>query len=152
VAAVLSDETPAARDDSVFPHSFGLTKRETDVLRFVGARYGNAEIAERLGISKRTVESHVAALFRKLDVLDRPALIRAARGAQALPPRTDAQARHLIRAAAARARAEAELQRNVARNTVRLLSDAVAQQRVVTRQLDVACQVQRPDQLGADTV
>lgn len=56
----------------------GATKRETQVLELVLARYDNAEIAARLHISKRTVEGHVAALMRKFAVPDRRALRRAA--------------------------------------------------------------------------
>src|SRR5215471_16618677 len=52
-----------------------ITRRETDVLRLVVARLRNGEIATRLNISKRTVESHVAGLLRKLEVRDRSQLI-----------------------------------------------------------------------------
>ena len=48
------------------------------MLRLVVARYSNTEIAARLIVSKRTVESHMAALFRKFAVTDRAALIRIA--------------------------------------------------------------------------
>jgi len=54
-----------------------ISRREAQVLGLVLAPYPNAEIASRLGVSKRTVESHVSALLRKLAVRDRPALIRA---------------------------------------------------------------------------
>lgn len=52
-----------------------LTRRELEILEFVVARYTNAEIAGALTISKRTVESHVSALRRKVGVSDRPTLI-----------------------------------------------------------------------------
>ncbi|HET6878218.1 MAG TPA: helix-turn-helix transcriptional regulator [Jatrophihabitans sp.] len=52
-----------------------LTRRELEILDFVAARYTNAEIAAALTISKRTVESHVSALRRKLGAADRPTLI-----------------------------------------------------------------------------
>lgn len=103
------NETPTAKDPvSVLSRSSALTRRETDVLRLVGARYANAEIAERLRISKGTVESHMAALFRKLDVPDRPALIRAIQDAAPGHAPADSQERHRIRVAAAQARADAE--------------------------------------------
>jgi predicted ATPase/DNA-binding CsgD family transcriptional regulator len=52
----------------------GITEREADVLSAVAERLHNREIADRLHISVRTVESHVSALLRKLDVSDRTAL------------------------------------------------------------------------------
>jgi DNA-binding CsgD family transcriptional regulator/tetratricopeptide (TPR) repeat protein len=56
----------------------GITGREMEVLECLGARLTNAEIAERLYISIRTVESHVSALLRKLGEQDRRALARRA--------------------------------------------------------------------------
>jgi predicted ATPase/DNA-binding CsgD family transcriptional regulator len=52
----------------------GVTGRETEVLAALAERLRNREIAERLHVSVRTVESHVAALLRKLAVADRTAL------------------------------------------------------------------------------
>ncbi|MGA5764376.1 ATP-binding protein [Nonomuraea bangladeshensis] len=55
-----------------------ISPRETEVLELVGAHLSNAEIAARLCISVRTVESHVSSLLRKLEVPDRRALARRA--------------------------------------------------------------------------
>jgi predicted ATPase/DNA-binding CsgD family transcriptional regulator len=52
----------------------GVTEREAEVLLAVTERLRNREIAGRLHVSVRTVESHVAALLRKLGVADRVAL------------------------------------------------------------------------------
>jgi DNA-binding CsgD family transcriptional regulator/tetratricopeptide (TPR) repeat protein len=57
----------------------GVTSREAEVLDALVARFTNAEIAERLYISVRTVESHVSALLRKLAEPDRRALATRAR-------------------------------------------------------------------------
>jgi predicted ATPase/DNA-binding CsgD family transcriptional regulator len=53
----------------------GVTEREADVLSAVAQRLHNREIADRLYISVRTVESHISALLRKLGVTDRAALV-----------------------------------------------------------------------------
>ena len=54
----------------------GVTAREAEVLAMIGGRLTNQEIAARLFISVRTVESHVSALLRKLALPGRPALIQ----------------------------------------------------------------------------
>jgi predicted ATPase/DNA-binding CsgD family transcriptional regulator len=52
----------------------GVSEREAEVLALVGEHLTNAEVAARLFISVRTVESHVSSLLRKLRVGDRRAL------------------------------------------------------------------------------
>ena len=52
----------------------GVSDREADVLALVGDHLTNAQIASRLYLSVRTVESHVSSLLRKLGVTDRRAL------------------------------------------------------------------------------
>jgi DNA-binding CsgD family transcriptional regulator len=48
-----------------------LTPREVEVLAFVAQGLRNAEIARRLVLSQKTVEHHVSAILRKLDVTTR---------------------------------------------------------------------------------
>ncbi|MFB7586772.1 LuxR C-terminal-related transcriptional regulator [Streptomyces sp. NPDC056169] len=55
-----------------------ISSREADVLALLGEHLSNAEIAARLFLSVRTVESHVSSLLRKLAVPDRRALSRRA--------------------------------------------------------------------------
>lgn len=57
----------------------GVTVREFEVLRLVVERFGNAEIAERLFLSPRTVERHVANLRVRTGQSSRADLIRYAR-------------------------------------------------------------------------
>ena len=48
-----------------------LTPRERDVLRLIARGYAYKEIARELGISAKTVESHVSAVLRKLQLANR---------------------------------------------------------------------------------
>jgi DNA-binding CsgD family transcriptional regulator len=57
----------------------GVTGREAEVLDLLADRLSNREIAERLFLSPRTVEKHVAALLAKLGAHDRAGLARLAR-------------------------------------------------------------------------
>ncbi|MDW8803550.1 AAA family ATPase [Streptomyces scabiei] len=57
----------------------GVTAREYEVLRLLGARLGNQEIAEHLFLSPRTVEKHLASLRDRTGRPDRAALIALAR-------------------------------------------------------------------------
>ncbi|MFJ8582348.1 AAA family ATPase [Micromonospora sp. NPDC093277] len=54
--------------------TIGVTVREFEILRLLIERLGNREIAERLHLSPRTVEKHVASLIAKTGQRDRIAL------------------------------------------------------------------------------
>jgi len=58
-----------------------LTPSETEVLRQIALGHTNAEIAELLANSLRTIEAHRARIQRKLDAHTRAALVRVARDA-----------------------------------------------------------------------
>ncbi len=53
-----------------------LTDREREVLRLIARGYMYKEIAHRLGISAKTVEAHVSAVLRKLQLSSRHELSR----------------------------------------------------------------------------
>ncbi len=53
-----------------------LSGRELEVLRLVALGHTNSEIAKRMYISPRTVETHRASLQRKLGISGRPELVR----------------------------------------------------------------------------
>jgi DNA-binding NarL/FixJ family response regulator len=55
-----------------------LTEREHEILALMAQHRTNVEIAERLGLSQKTVRNHVSNIFGKLQVADRAeAIIRA---------------------------------------------------------------------------
>ena len=56
----------------------GLTARELDVLVLLGEDLRNAEIADRLVVSTKTVDHHVSAILTKLAVTNRRDAVRAA--------------------------------------------------------------------------
>jgi DNA-binding NarL/FixJ family response regulator len=66
-------EPVPAEDD---PELDQLTAREREVLQHIARGYMYKEIAQRLGISAKTVEAHVSAVLRKLQLSSRHELSR----------------------------------------------------------------------------
>ncbi len=64
----------AARKASVYPDGLGV--REVEVLGLLAQGYSDAQIAERLIISRRTVNSHLTSIYRKIHVTTRAAATR----------------------------------------------------------------------------
>jgi DNA-binding NarL/FixJ family response regulator len=58
-----------------------LTAREREVLDLLAAGRNNSQIAERLGLSGKTVANHISGIFAKLQVADRTQAILRARDA-----------------------------------------------------------------------
>ncbi len=77
VLALFSAPRPAQKD-VVFPE---LTDREREVLNLIAAGYPNPRIAQRLGLSAKTVGNYVSTIFSKLQVADRAEAIVMAREA-----------------------------------------------------------------------
>src|SRR5258708_4650763 len=63
-------------EEFVPPAIGGLTPKETDVLRLLALGHTNAEIAQLVGASLRTIETHRAHIHQKLDRHTRAELVR----------------------------------------------------------------------------
>ena len=72
VLDAFSGDAPQAAD----PDLDLLSAREREVLRYIARGYAYKEVAHRLGISIKTVESHVSAVLRKLQLSSRYELTR----------------------------------------------------------------------------
>jgi DNA-binding CsgD family transcriptional regulator len=71
-------EGPFERNQAAI-RSLGLSPREIDVLERLAAGESNKEIARRLGISPKTVKTHVARLYEKLGTQRRVQAVEKAR-------------------------------------------------------------------------
>jgi DNA-binding CsgD family transcriptional regulator len=72
--AVAAYRSAAAKSPPAYPA--GLTAREVEVLRVVATGLTDAQVAEQLVVSLRTVHSHLHAIYRKLGVSSRTAAAR----------------------------------------------------------------------------
>jgi DNA-binding NarL/FixJ family response regulator len=72
VLDAFADIAPAAAD----PELDQLTPREREVLRLIARGYAYKEVANDLGISSKTVETHVSSVLRKLQLSSRHQLAR----------------------------------------------------------------------------
>jgi DNA-binding CsgD family transcriptional regulator len=70
---------PAKRRAGTLAAPGGLTAREIEVLRLLDSGLTNAELAQKLYISAKTVDHHVSAIISKLNVRNRREAVRAGR-------------------------------------------------------------------------
>jgi DNA-binding CsgD family transcriptional regulator len=68
-ADALASRLTASREKAI--HPAGLTDRELEILRLIANGRSNRQVAEDLFLSARTVERHVANIYRKIDVHNR---------------------------------------------------------------------------------
>jgi DNA-binding NarL/FixJ family response regulator len=64
--------------DKRFARKYGLTRREIEVMRYIGQALNNKSIAEKLFISDQTVSVHRKNIMRKLSVNNTASLIKIA--------------------------------------------------------------------------
>jgi DNA-binding NarL/FixJ family response regulator len=67
-------EFPSAKKE--YKSDVQLTRRETEIIKMISEELTNADIAEKLGISVRTVDTHRRNLLQKLDVKNTAGLVR----------------------------------------------------------------------------
>jgi DNA-binding CsgD family transcriptional regulator len=70
---------PARRREATRANPAGLTARQVEVVRLLRDGLSNAELADQLYISTKTVDHHVSAVLSKLGVTSRREAVRAAR-------------------------------------------------------------------------
>lgn len=69
---VLEAATRTSQTETVKPEKdYGLTSRETQILKLITEGYSNIEIAKELFVSINTTKAHVASILQKLEVDDR---------------------------------------------------------------------------------
>ena len=68
------EDLPGSRPTTSYPA--GLSAREAEVLKLVGSGLTNAQIAQELYISARTVDGHLNSIYRKVGVSSRAAATR----------------------------------------------------------------------------
>ncbi len=76
VEYTLSQEEQASPAASVPEYPAGLTRREVEVLRLVAQGMTNAQVAQELYVSPRTVNAHLNSVYHKLEVRSRSAATR----------------------------------------------------------------------------
>ena len=69
-------QPPAPSVKSPMTYPDGLTAREVEVLRLVAQGHTDAQVAEQLVISPHTVNSHLKAIYGKIEVSSRSAATR----------------------------------------------------------------------------
>jgi DNA-binding CsgD family transcriptional regulator/tetratricopeptide (TPR) repeat protein len=76
IADQLSPEPASTPPKKISTNPAGLTAREVEVLRWVACGLTDAQVAEKLIISPRTVTSHLTSIYNKLGVTSRSAATR----------------------------------------------------------------------------
>ncbi len=72
--ALEQEPTPESPASGTYPA--GLSAREAEVLGLVAKGMTNAEVAEQLFLSSRTIDWHLSSIFRKLGLHSRTEAIR----------------------------------------------------------------------------
>ncbi|MGH2700449.1 MAG: LuxR C-terminal-related transcriptional regulator [Actinomycetota bacterium] len=76
LAGFVLDAFAGSVQTAIDPELDQLTQREREVMRYIARGYSYKEVARELHISTKTVESHVSAVLRKLQLSSRHELTR----------------------------------------------------------------------------
>ena len=68
---IITESVQQMESEAAKPPAKPLSKREAQVMQFVGEGKRSQEIADALFVSKRTVDSHLANIYEKLKVQNR---------------------------------------------------------------------------------
>ena len=71
VTANILGRMAAVREKKGLPSGEVLTRRESEILRYLAAGLSNREVAAAINLSEGTVKNHVSSILAKLDVRDR---------------------------------------------------------------------------------
>ncbi len=74
IAIIIEAARPVELNDLV-AEAYGLTPREREVTTLITTGLANKQIAQRLGVSRYTVEDHVKSVFAKTAVPNRGSLV-----------------------------------------------------------------------------
>ncbi len=69
------EPVPSANTARIAPYPVGLTAREVEVVRLVARGLTNSEIAEKLGLSEKTIAHHLTHIFNKTTSENRAAVV-----------------------------------------------------------------------------
>lgn len=78
LALTLLHALGAPSETEITERGGALTVREAEVLRLVALGLTNAQVADRLFVSRRTVDHHLASIYSRLGVSSRAAATRLA--------------------------------------------------------------------------
>jgi len=79
---VIADADQLPDHPSTAPQARALTSREREIAALIAEGLPNRQIADRLGIAKRTVDTHVEHIYSKLGISSRVQLTIRLRSAQ----------------------------------------------------------------------
>lgn len=78
IAPPLADGPQVDEAQAALMQSLGLTPRQLDVLRLMALGQSNKQISRALSVAESTIKTHVAVVFRRLDVTSRSQVMVAA--------------------------------------------------------------------------